>query len=266
MIDRFGRELSYLRVSVTDRCNLRCRYCMPADGVEMLNHDDILSYEEIVEVVGVAVGMGVRHVRLTGGEPLTRRDIVELVRMIAAIGGIDDLSMTTNGILLPQYAPALVAAGLGRVNVSLDTLDPQRFAEITRGGDVAAVLAGIDAAEAAGLAPIKLNCVVGEFSVDGDVEAIQEFGRRRDFEVRLIRHMHFATGEFTVVEGGAGGDCPRCNRLRLASDGHVRPCLFSDAAFNVRELGAAEALRRAAEAKPATGGPCEHNWMHRIGG
>ena len=266
MIDPFGRELSYLRVSVTDRCNLRCRYCMPPGGVEMLGHDDILSYEEIVEVVRAAVGMGVRHVRLTGGEPLTRRDIVDLVAMVAAITGIDDLSMTTNGVYLTQYAPALVAAGLGRVNVSLDTLDPDRFAEITGGGDVAAVLAGIDAAEAAGLTPIKLNCVVGELTSDDDVAAVEAFGRQRGFEVRRIRHMHFATGEFTVVEGGAGGDCPRCNRLRLASDGHVRPCLFSDASFSVRELGPSEALQRAAQAKPAAGGPCEHNWMHGIGG
>ena len=266
MIDPFGRNLSYLRVSVTDRCNLRCRYCMPADGVALLGHDDILSYEEIVDVVGAAVAMGVRHVRLTGGEPLTRRDIVDLVGMIARIDGVDDLSMTTNAVLLPQYASSLATAGLKRVNISLDTLDSQRFAEITRGGCLDDVLAGIDVAEAAGLAPIKLNCVVGEFSDEDDVQGVQTFGQQRGFKVRLIRHMHFETGDFTVVEGGTGGDCPRCNRLRLSSDGHIRPCLFADAAFSVREFGPAEALRRAAEAKPAAGGPCEHNWMHGIGG
>ena len=266
MIDPHGRDISYLRVSVTDRCNLRCQYCMPETGVKLLRHEDILSFEEIVEVVQAAAGMGVRHVRLTGGEPLTRRGIVDLVPMIARIDGIDDLSMTTNATRLTEFAPALAAAGLRRVNVSLDTLDPQRFAELTRGGDVAAVLAGIDAADAAGLAPIKLNCVVGEFTTDGDVEAVQALGLRRGFEVRLIRHMVFETGEFTVVEGGTGGDCPRCNRLRLSSDGHVRPCLFCDASFSVRELGAVEALDRAAAAKPAAGGPCKHNWMHGIGG
>ena len=266
MIDPFGRTLSYLRVSVTDRCNLRCRYCMPPGGVTLLSHDDILSYEEIVEVVRAAVAMGVRHVRLTGGEPLTRRGIVDLVSMVAQVDGIDDLSMTTNGTYLSEHATALAAAGLGRINVSLDTLDPERFAELTCGGDVAEVLAGIDAAEAAGLAPIKLNCVTGELTGPEDVEAVQAFGLERGFEVRLIRHMRFETGEFTVVEGGSGGDCPRCNRLRLSSDGHVRPCLFCDASFSVRQLGAAEALRRAAEAKPAAGGPCEHNWMHGIGG
>jgi GTP 3',8-cyclase len=266
MIDPHGRDISYLRVSVTDRCNLRCRYCMPESGVRLLRHEEILSFEEIAEVVGAAVDMGVRRVRLTGGEPLTRRGIVDLVGMIAEIDGIDDLSMTTNAALLAEFAPALAAAGLRRVNISLDTLDEQRFAELTRGGDLAEVLAGIDAAEAAGLTPIKLNCVVGELTASGDAEAVQAFGRARGFEVRLIRHMYFETGEFTVVDGGTGGDCPRCNRLRLSSDGHIRPCLFSDVSFNVRQLGPAEALQQAVEGKPAAGGPCQHNWMHGIGG
>ena len=266
MIDPHGRDISYLRVSVTDRCNLRCRYCMPESGVKLLAHEDILSFEEIADVVGAAAEMGIRNVRLTGGEPLTRRGIVDLVRMIARIDSIDDLSMTTNATRLTEFALVLASAGLRRVNVSLDTLDPQRFSELTRGGDVAEVLAGIDAADAAGLTPIKLNCVVGELTTDDDVEAVQAFGRQRGLEVRLIRHMVFETGEFTVVEGGTGGDCPRCNRLRLSSDGHIRPCLFSDVSFSVRQLGAAEALHQAVEAKPDAGGPCEHNWMHGIGG
>ncbi|MHC4986437.1 MAG: radical SAM protein, partial [Planctomycetota bacterium] len=236
------------------------------DGVQLLSHEDILSYEEITEVVQAAAEMGVRHVRLTGGEPLTRKGIVDLIAMIAQINGIDDLSMTTNGTYLAEHAASLAAAGLRRINVSLDTLDPQRFGELTCGGDLAQVLAGIDAAEAAGLAPIKLNCVTGNLTGPEDVEAVQALGRRRGFEVRLIRHMDFQAGEFTVVEGGSGGDCPRCNRLRLSSDGHIRPCLFCDVAFSVRELGAAEALRQAAQAKPAAGGPCEHNWMRGIGG
>ena len=266
MIDPHGRDISYLRVSVTDRCNHRCRYCMPEDGVTLLRHEDILSFEEIADVVTAAVDMGVRRVRLTGGEPLTRRGIVDHVGMIAGIEGVDDLSMTTNATRLADLAPALAAAGLMRVNVSLDTHDPRRFAELTRGGDLEEALAGIEAAMAVGLEPIKINCVVGEFTADGDVEAVRAFGSRRGFDVRLIRHMHFATGDFTVVDGGTGGDCPRCNRLRLSSDGHIRPCLFSDVAFSVREFGAAEALRQAIAAKPVAGGPCEHNWMHGIGG
>ena len=126
MLDQYGRKIDYLRVSVTDRCNLRCRYCMPEDGIQLLNHGDILSFEEITEVVRTAVDMGVTKVRLTGGEPLVRRGIVNLVGSIAAIEGLEDLAMTTNGIHLAQYADDLAAAGLRRINVSLDTMNPER--------------------------------------------------------------------------------------------------------------------------------------------
>src|SRR3990172_5910297 len=160
MIDRFGRAIDYLRISVTDRCNLRCRYCMPPEGVPLLQPKDILSFEEIAEVARSAVGLGVTKIRLTGGEPLVRRGIEVLVRMLAAIDGVADLAMTTNGLLLDQHAAALAAAGLRRVNVSLDAIDPQRYAAVTRGGDVHRVLAGINAARQAGLNPVKLNCVL----------------------------------------------------------------------------------------------------------
>ena len=264
MIDRFGRTISYLRVSVTDRCNLRCLYCMPAEGVTLLAHEDILSFEEIAAVTRCAIDMGVTKVRLTGGEPLVRHDIITLVEMVAGLDGITDLSMTTNGVLLGRYAEDLARAGIDRVNVSLDTTDPAHYAEITRGGDVGTVLAGIDAAARAGLTPVKLNCVVGP--CNGDVELVREYGRENGYDVRAIRLMDFEAGHFSVVEGGSGGDCPRCNRLRLSCDGHIRPCLFSDISFNVRELGPAEAIRRAVDAKPEAGGPCSHNWMHGIGG
>ncbi len=264
MIDAYGRTISYLRVSVTDRCNLRCTYCMPADGVTLLRHEDILSFEAIADVARGAVAMGITKVRLTGGEPLARRGIVTLVEMLGAIDGLADLAMTTNGVLLARYADDLARAGLDRVNVSLDTTDPQRFAELTRGGDVAVVLEGIAAARRAGLTPIKLNCVVGP--CNGDADLVREYGRTHGYEVRTIRLMDFEAGRFSVVEGGSGGDCPNCTRLRLSSDGHIRPCLFSDVAFDVRELGPAEAIRRAVAAKPEAGGPCSHNWMHGIGG
>ncbi len=266
MIDPFGRSIDYLRVSVTDRCNLRCRYCMPAEGVRRLRHEDILSFEEIAEVVTVAVGMGVRKLRLTGGEPLVRRNVVDLVAALARIDGIEDLAMTTNGVLLAEHAAALAAAGLDRVNVSLDTTDPQRYRQRTRGGDVRQVFAGIAAAREAGLTPVKLNCVVDGEADAPDAEAVRQYAGEHGLEARVIRVMHFATGEFSVVEGGLGGDCPRCNRLRLTSNGMVRPCLFSDLAFSVRRLGPAEALRRAMAEKPEAGGPCEHNWMYGIGG
>jgi len=266
MIDPFGRAITYLRVSVTDRCNQRCSYCMPPEGVPLLPHEDILTFEEIVSVVRAAVGMGVTKVRITGGEPLVRRNVVQLVRMLAEIDGIDDLAMTTNGTLLADHAKALAAAGLGRVNISLDAVDPGRYAEVTGGGDLAAAMAGIEAARRAGLTPIKLNCVVAESSDEPDARAVADFARREGLQVRFIRRMNLAEGTFAVVEGGSGGDCPRCNRLRLSSDGLLRPCLFSDLGFSVRELGPAEALRRAVENKPEAGTPCKHNWIRGIGG
>jgi cyclic pyranopterin phosphate synthase len=266
MIDSFGRKINYLRVSVTDRCNLRCRYCMPEEGIELLRHSDILSFEEIVEVVNVAVRMGITKVRLTGGEPLVRHGIVTLVEAIGRIKGIDDFAMTTNGVLLAQYAPALVKAGLKRINISLDAVDATRYRHLTRCGDLDQVFAGIRAAQTAGLNPIKLNCVVGRFSRDSDAQTVKEFGKSNGLEVRIIRQMVFETGSFSVVEGGIGGDCARCNRLRLSSDGYIHPCLFSDTSFSVRQVGPEQALRLAVAQKPQAGKPCSRDAMSRIGG
>jgi len=266
MIDGFGRKITYLRISVTDRCNLRCRYCMPEDGVELLRHEDILSFEEIIEITKTAVEMGITKVRLTGGEPLVRRGVINLVAEIAAIKGIEDFAMTTNGILLSQYAKSLADAGLKRVNISLDMIDADRYQQLTRCGDINDVLNGIEAAQKAGLDPIKLNCVHGQFSEPSDVQAVKEFGKSKSLQVRTIRQMFFETGCFSVVEGGNGGNCASCNRLRLSSDGKIRPCLFSDISFNVRQLGVKQALEAAVAHKPKAGGPCSNNFMHRIGG
>lgn len=191
MIDSHGRRIDYLRISVTDRCNLRCTYCMPSDG-----------------------------------EPLA-------------------------------------AAGLMRVNISLDAIDPGRFAQLTRGGDVRQVLAGIEAAREAGLDPIRLNCVVKSDSSEPDARAVAAFAQAAGLEVRFIRRMGLDEGAFTMVEGGSGGDCPRCN---LTSDGRIRPCLFSNLSFDVRELGAAKALAMAVLCKPAAGSACTDLAMHAIGG
>jgi GTP 3',8-cyclase len=266
MIDRFGRTIDYLRVSVTDRCNLRCGYCMPPDGVAMLPPEEILTFEEIAGVARAAVALGITRVRLTGGEPLVRRDIEVLVALLARIEGLTDLAMTTNGTLLERHAASLAAAGLGRVNVSLDAIDPARYAVITNGGSVSRVLAGIDAARRAGLTPIKLNCVVAESSEEPDARAVAGFAAAEGLEVRFIRQMDLAAGRFAMVHGGTGGDCPRCNRLRLSSDGQIRPCLFSDQGFSVRLLGADEALRRAVAEKPAAGTACTNQPIHIIGG
>ncbi len=175
MYDRFDRRIHYLRISVTDRCNLRCVRCMPEEGVQLLPRDRVLSFEQILEVARAAAAAGVDKVRLTGGEPLVRRDVVTLVAMLAGVAGIRDLAMTTNGILLAALAAPLRDAGLHRVNVSLDALDPERYRRITRGGDVRQVLAGIEAARKAGLAPIKINCVVEKTSAEPDARAVAAF-------------------------------------------------------------------------------------------
>lgn len=266
MYDRYRRNIHYLRISVTDRCNLRCRYCMPEKGIKLLRHEDILSYEEIVSFTRVAVEKGIDKVRITGGEPLTRKNIVYLIRLLAKVDGIKDLSLTTNGILLSEFAMPLKDAGLNRVNVSLDAVDPERYGEITRGGDFHRVIRGIDAAETAGLLPIKINCVVAKSSDEPDALGVKAFCESRKFHVRFIHRMDLETGEYAPVEGGTGGDCRLCNKLRLSSDGNLRPCLFNDLSFNVRELGPEKAIEMAIDAKPECGTKSVRNRFNVIGG
>jgi cyclic pyranopterin phosphate synthase len=189
LVDAFRRPITYLRVSVTDRCNLRCVYCMPEAGLPWIAKPDILSYEEIASIVRAAASIGVRSIRLTGGEPLIRRDLERLVAMIAAIPGIDDIALSTNALLLAEQAPALVAAGLRRVNISLDTLQEDRFTAIARRPGLAKVLAGIEAAIAAGLTPVKINCVVMRGANDDELEAFAELTRERAVHIRFIEVM-----------------------------------------------------------------------------
>jgi len=253
MFDSFNRRINYLRISVTDRCNLRCNYCMPAEGMQLIPRERILKFTEIAEITRIAVAQGVTKVRITGGEPLVRCHIVELVEMIADIDGIEDFGMTTNAIALPQFAQPLRDAGLHRLNISLDTVVPQRYRELTRCGELADATSGIDAAIAAGFNPIKLNCVIEENSDEPDARSVADFGAERGLPVRFIRKMNLATGKFWQVEGGEGGKCSTCNRLRLSSDGKLYPCLFSDLCYDVRELGVEQAIRCALEGKPRSG-------------
>jgi cyclic pyranopterin phosphate synthase len=266
MFDRFNRSITYLRISVTDRCNLRCRYCMPEEGAEWMNPDEILSFEEIISVVKAATGLGINKIRLTGGEPLVRSDIVKLVSMIAAVKEVRDLALTTNGILLAELAGALKTAGLMRVNVSLDTLDPEQFKTLTRGGNLQKVFNGIRAAVQAGLDPVKINCVVSGSSNGEDARQVKEFGMLHGLPVRFIRQMDLETGEFGIVDGGEGGNCKICNRLRLTANGMVKPCLFSEREFAVRELGAEGALIAALESKPLKGCVNRVGRFYNIGG
>ncbi len=279
--DKFNRPISYLRVSVTDRCNLRCIYCMPFEGVCSMSHSELLTYEEIGMVVRGAAGLGISKVRLTGGEPLARLGLVELVRIISAVPGIDDLSMTTNGILLAPVAEELKEAGLDRVNISLDTLDPEKYPRITGRGNLEDVLAGIEAAMDAGLTPVKINAVLLKGVNDDEIVELARASVRRGWNVRFIELMPLGpAGEGFPTDGptardarevieaalgpleadrklrgngparyyrlpGASGTigfispvsehfCYQCNRLRLTSDGKLRPCLLSDHEVDLR--------------------------------
>lgn len=177
MRDTCGRTVSYLRLSVTDRCNCRCAYCMPEHGVPMLSHDDILSFEELREMVGAAASLGVRKLRITGGEPLARRGIVGLVRMLSGVEGIEELAMTTNACALAALAPALREAGLDRLNVSLDSLDEGRYARITRCGRLEDVLGGLASARSAGFTNTKVNAVLIGGVNECDIRPLAELAR-----------------------------------------------------------------------------------------
>ncbi len=187
--DSFGRAVDYLRLSITDRCNLRCIYCMPPDGIPLKPMEDILTYGELLRVARVAVSLGIRKVRITGGEPLVRRGVVDFVRDLSGVAGIADLCMTTNGVALADLAGPLAAAGLRRVNVSLDTLRRDRYAEVTRRDLLPAVLAGIDVAIAAGLVPVKINAVLLPGLHPGDVDDFLALARAMPVEVRFIERM-----------------------------------------------------------------------------
>lgn len=189
LVDSFGRVHSDLRVSVTDRCNIRCFYCMPADNVRFLPRSEILTFEEIERFVRIAARLGVRKLRLTGGEPLVRRDLDQLVARLAVVPGIEDIALTTNGILLQEQAAALRAAGLRRLNISLDALDPEVFQLISRREGLDRVLAGIFAAVRAGFERIKLNTVAIRGVNDGQITALGRFAREHDLELRFIEYM-----------------------------------------------------------------------------
>lgn len=232
LVDAFGRTIDYLRVSVTDRCNLRCEYCMPVEGMPRLPHGDILTYEEIEAFLRVAVAEGIRHVRLTGGEPLARLGVLSLVEKLAAIPDLEDLCVTTNGILLSGLAESLHAAGLDRVNIGVSSLDPEIYRTITRGGDLQEVLKGLEAAVRV-FGSVKVNVVVMR-GVSDDPAAFLELTRRYPVEVRFIEYMPIgpkdsglayvpteellqrleAFGPFEPA-GGAVGNGPANNRQRI---------------------------------------------------
>lgn len=270
LIDPYGRKIEYMRISVTDRCNLRCRYCMPSGGIELKKHDDIISYERIVKVAAAAGALGISKIRLTGGEPLVRKDIHVLVSMLRGTEGVEEIAMTTNGILLtPPVARELREAGLDRLNISLDTLDPERYSRITRGGRLEDAIAGIDAAAEAGFTGTKINMVVLESTTDEEIREMERFCRERGLRLQRIRHFSLEDrGEALLQDPVCDRPlpCTECNRLRLTADGRLKPCLFSDVEIEVDFEDIAGSIMRAVSAKPQQGESCTGRNMREIGG
>lgn len=313
MLDLRGRQITYLRISVTDKCNYRCCYCMPPEGIERHSHLDICSFEELRDIAAVCVALGVRKIRVTGGEPLVRRGIVDFSRMLKEIPGVEELCITTNGSLLSEYAAQLKKVGVDRLNVSLDTLRPERFNMITRLGKLNDVLDGLKAAEDAGFERIKINCVLLGGINDDEIPAFVDLTRDKDYEVRFIERMPIGFGssfgsfvpatrvleaapqlEETGVDGvarrykikGYKGSvglitplsnefCSECNRIRLTSDGRLKPCLHSESEISLRGLKGKEledAVKSAILSKPEhhhlveKGVSESHRSMNEIGG
>jgi len=237
LTDPFDRAITYLRISVTDRCNLRCIYCMPAGGIQPLNHAEIMRTKEIVEFVRVAAESGVRKIRLTGGEPLAHPGLPELVAMIAAVPGIQDISLTTNGVLLERFAAELKQAGLKRVNVSLDTLRPERFAAITRGGSFEQVWRGILAAEEEGLAPLKINVVAMRGVNTDEFLDLARLAVDHPWHIRFIEFMPVADND--VSNWGQLAPDPRDAYLSIAEvKKHLAPLGFQ--AMDTKQIESAE--------------------------
>lgn len=297
MRDSFGRDITYLRLSVTDKCNCRCRYCMPAEGVRPMAHADLLSFEELTEVVRAAASLGVTKVRITGGEPLVRRGIVKLCHMVAGVDGVRELAMTTNGTLLAPLAAELHDAGVTHLNLSLDTLRADRYRAITRVGSLEDALAGLAAAREAGFSPLKLNCVLMGGVNDDELPELAGLARMEPIDVRFIELMPMGEcalwprerfvsadlvlkavpeleriGQGGVAElysapGWAGRVgliravshrfCASCDRIRVTADGRLKPCLHSAAEIRLRGLHGPELVRVMAEAIAMK--PAHHN-------
>lgn len=330
MRDRFGRKIEYIRVSVTDRCNLRCIYCMPPEGVLSVPHREILTFDEIERVCSITAQLGISRVKLTGGEPLVRRGLPFLLGRLKRISGVEQVTLTTNGTLLKEQIRDLTANGLDAVNISLDTLDAERYSQVTRGGSLDQVLEGLNAALECRELPVKINCVPLKEGTDEDLIRTAELARKHPVDVRFIELMPIGPGresagrssgdikelleerfgksepykaalgngpaEYVIYPGFRGRIgfigalshkfCSTCNRLRLTSEGMLKPCLQYGTATNIKALlrgGASdekirEAVIQTVLSKPAChhfseennnedeNGQKENREMFRIGG
>ncbi len=268
MYDSFDRRIDYLRISLTDLCNLRCTYCMPEEGVPLRPRSDFLTYEEITAVAREAARLGLTKIRLTGGEPLIKKDLDVLIRALKAIPEVEEVALTTNGTLLAGLAATLKAAGLDRLNISLDTLDPGRYRDITRGGNIEDVMRGIEAAAAAGFRGTKINMVLIPGFNEDEVAPMGAFCRDHCLTLQRIRHYSLRErgGGEEAEEAERPGACARCNRIRLTADGKLKPCLFSDAEIPVDLEDIAAGLKKAVREKPARGRSCTVRGVWQIGG
>lgn len=265
MLDKFNREINYLRISVTDKCNLRCVYCMPEEGIQLKQHKDILRYEQIEQIVKEAVALGITKIRLTGGEPLVKKDIEVLIKELAGIKGIRELCLTTNGVLLAQKAKILKESGLTSVNISLDTLKPEKFKEITRGGNLFDVLEGIDAAISEDF-KVKLNMVVIKDKNEDEIDDIKRFCLEKNIKTQLINHFNLRSNKNDGNFFDRPPKCKNCNRIRLLSDGVLKPCLHSETEYKVDFASIRESLVAAILSKPERGLSCNSRKMFEIGG
>ncbi len=266
MFDSYGRQIDYLRISLTEQCNLRCSYCMPVDGAKPRSALMPLSFDEIVSVIVAAAGLGITKVRLTGGEPLMRPGVVELVRLIASVPGILTVAMTTNGVLLGRYAAELKAAGLDVVNVSLDTLDPDRFRHLTRVGRLQEVIDGILSARAAGIERIKVNTVVGPDTPEEQVAAVRSFCDAHGLIHQRIALFSLESNKDDDHDCDRPLRCEDCNRIRLLSTGSLKPCLHSNEEVMLDPHNPGESIRRTVAMKPERGTVCTNRSMVQIGG
>ncbi|MDZ7860814.1 MAG: radical SAM protein [Candidatus Krumholzibacteriota bacterium] len=268
--DNFGRKIDYLRISVTDKCNYRCVYCMPEEGVKLKRHEEILSFEKITRIAGCAARLGIVKIRLTGGEPLVRKDVEKLVAMLAHCEGIDELVMTSNGSLLSEEkALDLKRAGLSRINISLDTLDGDEFKKITRRGNIEDVLSGIEAARSAGLDPVKINMVIFEDTSHDDIKAMRSFCQRKGLKLQTIKQFSLYNREGKIsfpFVFDRPQPCSLCNKIRLTADGLLKPCLLSNSEIRVDWNDIEKSLKRAVREKPQRGTVCDNRMMSQIGG
>lgn len=265
MLDSFNREINYIRVSVTDRCNLRCVYCMPEEGIIKKSHNEILTFEQIYSIVKEASELGIKKVRITGGEPLVRKNIEELVSMIRSIEKVEIIAMTTNAVLLYSLAEKLKNSGLDSINISLDTLDSERYKYITRGGNIDDAIKGINKASDLGF-KLKINTVVYDEKSREELPLLRDFAKSVNAELQTIQCYDINKQKEDALEYDRPAKCKYCNRIRLLSDGYLLSCLHSNIKFKVDFDDIRGSIIKCIEGKPENGSYSDVKSVSMIGG